>query len=351
MRQPGQLLGNLLCGVAMSAALAAPARADGGAASTLWLSLPSCDTPPYQPAELEHALAVELGARGLSSQLGAGSPSAPRVLLSLSRCAPDAESITLQISTRQGRALPDRTVELRSIEPRARARTVALLIVEALEPPRLSGSEESTPPGPEVEEQGTAPGLTLVPQQSELDELLLERQDPYPSPLGLRLGVAAHAHLILRDNSALVGLELSAGGRLARRVEGSYSSGDSYSGGLYYEIDTQGRSYELQWYQAALGLDLLLLEQPQLSVGPRFGVARVIGDYAGDQGEAAQERALLLTLSARFQLSVPLTRYMDLKLALELGDHIYEHFFTPEAAALPMYGMIMSWGLGVTFKL
>jgi hypothetical protein len=356
MRLTGYSLGRLLPLFCASVAVAASTRAAGAGTHTLWLSLPSCSTPPYREAELQHALDVELGPRGLHVQLeeGGEAASGPRVLLSLSGCDPEAESVLVQISTARAPAPVDRSIDLRAIDPTARARTLAVLIADALEPPHLPGGSEPAADSAAKPPHGAAAAAELAPLPfrfapaglSLRDDLLLQREDPYPWPGGLHLGAAAHAHLITRHSNALYGFELNAGGHFLGRtawvVEGSYSRGNTFAA---------ERDYRLQWLHAAVGLDFGAGQRPHLAFGPRLGVARVIGDSEDGFGDAIQDRAMLVTLGARIGMSVPVGRYTSLELSAEASDHLYERFFTEDGDLLPLYGMILSWGVGVSFAL
>lgn len=338
----------------MSLVSIAPARANEGRDGTLWLDLPDCSTPPYQPEQLLHALDVELSPERLHAQLeeGAGANAGPRVVLRVSRCDPQADALTLQIWSSKGRFLGARSIALLQIEPTARARTVALLISDALRPPRLpegaapSGASElaSDPFGPT--QAATSAALPRSSAQVH-DDPLPETDDPYPQPPSLRVGVGAHARLIARDSSLLVGLEVSLRGRLLGptewAVEGSYSQGDGWSPLL---------TRDLAWWNGAIGVDFVASEAPHFSLGPRLALARVDGSFAAEDLSAyafTQERAVVVTLGARASLSARLWRRTSMLATLELSHSLYQTPLTDRGEYLPWYGWALTWGIGASF--
>jgi hypothetical protein len=331
----------------------APAQASDTASGTLWLDLPNCATPPYQAEELLHALDVELSPEGLHARVKedvANNPG-PRVVLRVSSCDPHADSLTLQLWNSNGRFLGVRSIELAQIEPTARARTVALLITDALRPPRLPGSAapstawselESDPFGPAP--AGTAPPRSWPPVH---DAPLPETDDPYPRPSSLRVGVGAHARVITRDGNLLLGVELSVRGRLVRftewAIEGSYSQGDSW---------TPLRDLDLAWWNGAVGVDFVASDAPRFSLGPRLALARVDGSASSEDpgvGLVSQERAVVVTLGARANLSAPLGRRTSMLATFELSHSLYETPLTERGEYLPWYGWALTWGIGVSF--
>jgi len=342
----------LLFGTSLFAA--APARASDTEGGSLWLDLPDCATPPYQPEELLHALDVELSPERLRVRVeeGVASNRGPRVVLRVSSCDPHADSLTLQIWTSQGRFLGARSIALGQIEPTARARTVALLITDALRPPRLpegtmpsaeSRELESDPSGPT-----RAPAGAALPRSSAQvhDDPLPETDDPYPKPSSLRVGVGAHARLIARDGNLLLGVEVSARGHLLGAtqwaVEGSYSQGDSW---------TPLRDLDLAWWNGAVGVDLVASDTPHFSLGPRLALARVDGSPSSEDpsvGSGSQERAVVVTLGARATLSAPLWRRTAMLATLELSHSLYETPLTEQGEFLPWYGWALTWGIGVS---
>ena len=337
----------------MSLVRIAPAQANEGRDGTLWLDLPDCSTPPYQPEQLLHALDVELSPERLHVQLeeGGRANSGPRVVLRVSSCDPQADALTLQIWSSKGQFLGARSIALLQIEPTARARTVALLISDALRPPRLpegaapSGASElaSDPFGPT--QAAASPAFPRSSAQVH-DDPLPETDDPYPQPPSLRVGVGAHARLIARDGSLLVGFEVSLRGRLLGptewAVEGSYSQGDRWS---------PLRTRDLAWWNGAIGVDLVASEAPHFSLGPRLALARVDGSFAAEDLDTGvtQERAVVVTLGARASLSTRLWRRSSMLATLELSHSLYQTPLTDQGEYLPWYGWALTWGIGVSF--
>jgi len=119
---------------------AAPAHA--GTPETVWLELPECATPPYDTRELLRALELELGSHQL--QLRVQPPRAKQdglgVSVALPHCDADADSLTLQYRDGDGQRSRKRELPLRDVPTPARARTLALVIAEALRPSRWPGA-------------------------------------------------------------------------------------------------------------------------------------------------------------------------------------------------------------------
>jgi len=330
----------------------APARASDTEGGSLWLDLPNCATPPYQPEELLHALDVELSPERLRVRVeeGVASNRGPRVVLRVSSCDPHADALTLQIWTSQGRFLGARSIALRQIEPTARARTVALLITDALRPPRLPEGTLPSAESRELEsdpfESTRAPAGAALPHPSAQvhDDPLPETDDPYPTPSSLRIGVGVHARLIARDSNLLVGFEVSARGRLLGAtewaVEGSFSQGDTWTSPL--------SDLQVTWWNGEVGIDLVAADAPHFSLGPRLALARVDGSSSEGFG-SSQERALVVTLGARATLSALLWRATSLAATLEASHSLYETPLTEQGEFLPWYGWALSWGIGVSF--
>ena len=340
----------LLFGTSLFAA--APARASETEGGNLWLDLPDCATPPYQPEELLHALDVELSPERLHARVeeGAASNRGPRVVLRVSSCDPHADSLTLQIWTSQGRFLGARSIALGQIEPTARARTVALLITDALRPPRLpegtapSAESRGLESDPFVPTRATASAALPRSSVQVHDDPLPQTDDPYPMPSSLRIGVGVHARLIARDSNLLLGFEVSARGRLLGAtewaVEGSFSQGDTW---------TPFRDLQLTWWNGEVGVDLVASDAPHFSLGPRLALARVDGSSPSEGQAFSQERALVVTLGARATLSALLWRTTSLLATLELSHSLYQTPLTEQGEFLPWYGWALTWGIGVSF--
>jgi len=349
----GYARGALLVLSSGSLVAVAPAPAGERREGTLWLDLPNCSTPPYQAEELLHALDVELSPEQLRARVAVGVASnpGPRVVLRVSSCDPHADTLTLQIWGSKGRFLGARSLALRQIEPTARARTVALLITDALRPPRLP---EGAAPGAAARELesdpfASAPASTVLPRAwlPVHDRPLPETDDPYPRPSSVRVGIGAHARLIARDSNLLLGVELSVRGRLLHftewAIEGSYSRGDSW---------TPLRDLDLAWWNGAVGVDFVASDAPHFSLGPRLALARVDGSSSSEDpsvGSVSQERAVVVTLGARANLSAPLWRRTSMLATLELSHSLYETPLTEEGEYLPWYGWALTWGIGVSF--
>ncbi|HKO90671.1 MAG TPA: hypothetical protein VJU61_05940, partial [Polyangiaceae bacterium] len=240
--------------------------------------------------------------------------------------------------------------------PAARARTVALLITDALRPPRLPEATAPSAAERELESNPFGPAPSAGPTVARAgppvhDDALLETGDPYPqdpASSALLIGVGLHARLITRDGNLLLGFELSARGPLLGvtewAVEGSYSEGDTW---------TPLQELELNWWNGAVGVDFIAADSPRFSLGPRLAVARVAGETseAVSFGLDGEQRALVMTLGARANLSARLWRSAAISATLEISHSLYETPLTEQGEYLPWYGWALTWGVGVSFGL
>jgi len=128
-------------------------------------------------------------------------------------------------------------------------------------------------------------------------------------------------------------------------VEGSHVEGDTW---------TPLRDLELNWWNGAVGIDFVAVDAPHVSLGPRLAVARVAGSSSDGFPNAefgSVERALVMTLGARANLSAPLWRSISLSATLEASHSVYASSFTEQGIYLPWYGWAVTRGIGVSFGL
>jgi len=346
---------------------AAPAHA--GTPETVWLELPECATPPYDTRELLRALELELGSHQL--QLRVQPPRAKQdglgVSVALPHCDADADSLTLQYRDGDGQRSRKRELPLRDVPTPARARTLALVIAEALRPSRWPGAAEASgaaeqpptrqhtlapatadplgtkggsdlpvrkPPVLGVSHSGSAPGGDVH------DDPLLSPDDPYPWTQRLQLGVGAHARLVTRDSNLLPGAELNLRGQMSRLT--NFALEAFYTGGRTWTA--HGGDLNLTWYGAATGFDARLSESSQLRLGPRISLSRLEDRWTGTA-------ALLTAVGGRFDFGARLAQRATLDVRMELDHSLYVKALSHDRDSLPWYGWILTWGAGVSLDM
>jgi len=347
---------------------AAPASARG--LETVWLELPDCATPPYDPRELLRSLEIELSPYHLRVQTRLAGDTQPGLSVSvgLARCDARADSLTLVYGDALGQRSRERELPLRDVPRAARARTLALVIAEALRPSHWAGETDAQSPAPDQPDTGSAPDLpSLAPGMAdplradaphepptpafpgrsagtqalpEDDDRLFQTEDPYPWPNRFRLGFDAQALLETRHNNLLIGFGLSAHGALFRRSQWALEL--SYFGG---DVGTpEGGVLNLHWWTGAAGLDFPLTGSPRLQFGPRFALSRL-----GDSD--ASTSVLLTTCGGRASLSAKFTAQMALNVHLEVDRSLQVLTSTPGRDSLPWYGWMLTWGAGLSFDI
>jgi len=344
------------------------ARARG--LETVWLELPDCATPPYDPRELLRSLELELTPYHLRVQTRPAGNSArgPSVSVALARCDAAADSLLLVFGDGLGERGRERALPLRDVPKAARARTLALVIAEALRPSRWAGDAEQTLPAPARSDDAsssepprlapaTADPLRTVTQQelpirefpirsssapneSVHDDPLFETDDPYPWPYRVSFGVDAQARLVTLHNNLLLGFGLNLHGLLLGRaqwaLEGAYFGGDTRT--------PEGGDLNLRWWTGAAGLDFPLGKSPRLQIGPRLSLARV--------EDSRNSTALVLTTcGGRVSLGAKLAQQTNLSFHLEVDRSLQVFALTPGRDSLPWYGWMLMWGAGASFEI
>jgi hypothetical protein len=347
---------------------AAPARARG--LETVWLELPDCATPPYDPRELLRSLEIELSPYHLRVQTQPAGNTQPGLSVSvgLARCDARADSLTLVFGDALGQRSRERELPLRDVPKPARARTLALVIAEALRPSRWAAETDAREQSPDEPDAGSSPDPpSLAPAMADPlradarhepptpalpgrsadtpaltvhDDPLFQTEDPYPWPGRFRLGLDAQALLETRHNNLLLGFGLSAHGALLRRsqwaLELSYFGGDAKT--------PAGGALNLRWWTAAAGLDVPLTSSPRLKFGPRFALSRL-------EDSDASTAVLLTTYGGRASLSAQFTPEMALNVHLEVDRSLQVVALTPGRDSLPWYGWMLTWGAGLSFDI
>jgi hypothetical protein len=355
--------------IAVLLGLAGAGPAYAGTPDAVWLELPECATPPYDTRELLRRLELELGSHQLrlrvqpprSTGNGLG------VSVALPRCDADADALTLQYRDGDGQRSRKRALSLRDVPKPARARTLALVIAEALRPSRWPGAAVPAEPSAPAEQRPTRQ-RTLAPaaadplsvkdasplfvrqfplsgaslRRSALgdgvhDDPLIAPDDPYPWAEHLQVGFAAHARLVTREGNLLLGAELNLRGRMSRltnvALEAFYSEGRTWT--------ERGGDLDLAWYGLAAGFDTRLAQTSQLRLGPRLSFSRLEDDGTG-------AAALLTAVGGRFDFGARLAQRATLDVRMELAHSLYVKGLSHDRDSLPWYGWILTWGAGVS---
>jgi hypothetical protein len=338
-----------------------PALARESAASgVVSIGLPSCAAAPFDTKQLLQVLAVELTPHQLRPEVQADVPkvAAARVELAVASCAPSNDRVTLQIWDVQRKLFVQRSVSLRAVASSARARTLALVITDALHPPSLplvpydppsAPAEPDDSPSVPTESRGPAASaaLTTPPDEPERDPLF-ETSDPYSTPRRLRVGATVHARFANHRQNTLLGLEANAHGPLWAgiewAIEGSYSEGELLS------------SLEMAWLNGALGVDIVTAGKPSFGIGPRLSFAHVSSQVAEGLGLVEPFQSVFLTLlGARAGLSGRVGESSLLEVMLEAA-HTVSTVPVSEVSRgdgtlpFPSQGWIVTLGLGLAFQ-
>jgi hypothetical protein len=351
------------CLLAFSSAMPASARG----LETVWLQLPDCATPPYDPRELLRSLEIELSPYHLRVQTrpAGDAQRGLSVSVELGRCDPRADSLTLVYGDALGQRSRAVELPLRDVPRAARARTLALVIAEALRPSRWLSEkdEQEQAPAPDPSDEESSRELPLLapaladPLDSgaphdfpahraaaaELalhDDPLFQTEDPYPWPHRLQVGFDVQALLEARHDNLLLGFGLSMHGALLGHtqwaLEASYFAGEAQT--------PDGDPLKLRWWIGAVGVDLPLASSPRLQLGPRLSVSRL---ESADSSTAV----LLTTCGGRASLHARITPQTSLNVHLEVDRSLRVVALTPERDSLPWYGWTLIWGAGLSFDI
>lgn len=331
------LLGGLLVLGAARAGRAAEPR-------QVWIELPHCSEPPYDPEQLSSALTLELSPYGWQARVQRGSPpGAANLRVSLASCDASADSLSLRWET-PGEPPRRRELSLRDVPWSARARTLALLISEALRPTRWQDSEAAAPSAPDSAPRGLR-ALAPLPDDPLYDSGLPQRSDPYPKPSSVYWSGALRASWVPRVSLLLYGAGIGLAGTMFDRAEWALDA--SYAGGSRTVL---GDPYELTWLSAALGIDYNLASERQLQIGPRLTVAHMDG-----RGEALSVNDLgesLALLGGRVRVSPRLrSERVSLELLFDASYPLRTLTVSPGASALPWTAWVLTFGTGLSIEL
>ena len=321
---------SLYCALASVALAARVAQAADPAPGVVVLHSASCPSA-YADAALQHALEVELASSSAPAAEASG------VILHAECDA--AASVSLRVWSSAPRLVVERSVALRDVPEAARARTLALVVAEALGPNQAAVPAE--PPEP-----GAAPDalpFTDTDLSSPWGELFVPA-DPYGPPRDVRVAAGVQARVALQDDDALLAFEVGASGPLSDLVDWAVEVSHASAG-----TSVLAPNRDVRWWNTSLGLDLIGGRAIALALGPRFSLGHLsITDSAlGDT-----EHTLVAQIGGRAKLELPITDHggLQLTLALErrLGVLALDYYTGYDRA---LTGWLASLGVGITLDL
>jgi len=358
-------VGFTLIPLCIGLASAAPSRA--AEPETVWLELPDCATPPYDPSELSRSLEVELAPYGLQARVRTpgSTERGTSVHVGLPLCGADGRWLTLQYGDAVGKLSRKRALSLRDVPRPARARTVALVIAYALRPARSMDEEEASDAAPARHEPSRQEALAPAPADpvrvDTLDDLPM-RNFPIPlQPVGalapidasvahgtdaewrrqplpgsLRLGAGAEWRLLSPRSNVLFGMELNLRGHLLGRSEWALE-------GAY--VDGNTGALDIEWWKAGLGVDYPLTDAPCIRLGPRLALARV------ESIGVSHSVASVVSAGGRASFSARFARRSSLDVQVEVDHGAYVKSLTVNEASLPWNGWVLTWSAGFSFHI
>lgn len=337
---------------ALGLAWAAPARAQPPAAVMLHTS--TCQ--PQADAALRRALEVELQALNIEPRWAStDAVGAPAPITLSAECDGESGSVSLRVWASEPRLVLSRFVALRDVDEPARARTLALVISEALAPALASddGLTRIDAPPPSETAPAAAParssrqrgrrGSRLFRSDPYDDDELFTTTSPYGMPHAFRVGTSAQARLAMRDSSVLLGAELAVSAPVSDRfdtaLELSYASTTSWSSAL-----------QTSWWSMALGTDFVHFDAIGLAAGPRlsFGYLSVTRD---EWDVPSTERTVVAQLGVRSKFEVPiddrLSALMTFGAQHTFGVYALTHYTGLDEG---LNGWVVSWSLGISVE-
>ena len=334
----------LLC---CALALAAASTTRAAEPEEVWVELPDCPEPPYDADQLSSSLALELSPYRLQARLQADAPTgATHLRLLLASCDAGADSLLLRWET-PGTPERRQQLSLRDVPWPARARTVALRISEVLRPSRLRESEGTS--APTADPAPSRQALSLAPMSTDpLFDGLLQRADPYLPPYHVYVTSGLQASWIPRVDVLLYGIEVGIRGQLLGPAEWALEA--SYASGKSGDSKLGNGSYDLAWWNAAVGVDYNLVRARRLQIGPRLSVARVDGSNGAILPADIDESLALL--GGRIHLSPRLhTEPVSLDLMFDASYPVLTIDTMDSSSALPWTAWIVKVGASLSVQL
>ncbi|MEY2934516.1 MAG: hypothetical protein RL033_5265 [Pseudomonadota bacterium] len=335
----------LLCGV-LSFVAAGTARAEE--LQEVWVELPDCAQPPYDADQLSSSLALELSPYRLQAHVQADAPAGGTHLqLLLASCDAETDSLLLRWET-PGAPARRRQLSLRDVPWPARARTLALLISEALRPSRWRESEALSTPAPAPAPSRSALSLAPVTADPFSDSGLPQRADPYPMPYHVYVAGDLHGSWVPRVGVLLYGMELGIHGQMLGPTEWSLEA--SYASGRAGSSKLDAGGYDLEWWSAAVGVDYNLTSARRLQIGPRLSMARVGGNNDGISPANIDESLALL--GGHIRLSPHLhSAPVSLDLVFDASYPLTSIETRDSSSAVPWTAWVVKMGAGLSVEL
>jgi hypothetical protein len=310
---------------------------------------------------LRRALEVELVALHIEPRWAStDAAGAPAPITLSAECDTKSGSVALRVWASEPRLVLSRFVALRDVDEPARARTLALVISEALGPAlaqfREEGGADSAEPPPAAAaplDEAAAASRPLERRRTSFQRInpygdedpheLFTRKNPYGMPHTVRLGTAAQARLSMRDSSVLLGAEVGLSGPVAddldATMEVSYASSTSWLSALDASV-----------WSLAFGADFVQFDTIGVALGPRLSFGHIsVSDVVSF--EDVSERTVFTQLGVRSKLEVPFDERLSALFTFGahriLGVYALTSSYTGLDQGLGGWGISWSLGLGV----
>jgi hypothetical protein len=335
---------------ALGLAGASPANAE---APAVMLHTSTCQ--PEADAALRRALEVELQALHVEPRWAStDAVGAPAPITLSAECDAESGSVSLRVWASEPRLVLSRFVALRDVDEPARARTLALVISEALGPTLASDRDDSLarpdPQPPAEAAPSVAPRARSSRQRARraagfahgdpYDDGLFTTTNPYGMPHAFRIGTSGQARLAMRDSSVLLGAELAASGPISDLVDATLEL--SYAGST-----TWSSALRASWWSMALGADFVHFDAIGLAAGPRLSVGH-LSVTRDEWFDPVTERTLVAQLGVRGKFEVPiddrLSALMTFGAQHGLGVYALTHYTGLDEG---LSGWMVSWSLGL----
>jgi hypothetical protein len=330
---------------ALGLAGAAPAAAQPPAAVMLHTS--TCQ--PEADSALRRALEIELQALHVEPRWAStDAVGAPAPITLSAECDAESGNVSLRVWASEPRLVLSRFVALRDVDEPARARTLALVISEALGPSLASESADGSSARLERQPPSEAAPFAAPARASQrrssfadsdaFDELFTTTS-PYGMPHAFRLGTAAQARLSMRDSSVLLGAELSASGPVADHFDATWEL--SYAGSAL-----GSEALDASWWSVAIGGDFVDIDAIGLAAGPRLALGHL--SITGGEGfEASTERTLVAQIGFRGKFEVPIDDRFSALMTFGALHTLGVYATTPYTGLDEgLNGWMLSWSLG-----
>lgn len=299
---------------------------------------------PEADAALRRALEVELSALHVEPRWAStDAVGAPAPITLSAECDAESASVSLRVWASEPRLVLSRFVALRDVDEPARARTLALVISEALGPTLASEADDGLDaPAPEAapaEAPRARRRAALTPIDPYNDELFTTT-NPYGMPHAFRIGTSAVARVAMRDSSVLLGAELALNGPISEHFDAALEA--SYTGSTTWSSALRG-----SWWSMAVGADFVHFDAIGLAAGPRLSLGH-LSLTRDDSFDPTTERTLVAQLGMRTKFEVPiddrLSALMTFGVQHTLGVYALTYYTGLDEG---LNSWVLSWSLGL----